>query len=364
MRILVLCLPGLGDTLMFTPALKLLRAHFPDADIKALVMYRGSYEVLEGNPHLDEVILWEFLKEGFLKSLRFMLRLRRQRYDVSIIAFPANRLQYNMVSFLAGAKLRLGHQYRHQNLVHLPFVNHRTILESDELHNVEENLRLISLLGVGTEGVQPALEIYPSQADYEQAEAFWAERKLSQKPFVFGIHVWSTTLKDMHLKCWDRAKFAALIDRLKESYDCEILLFEGPHDREVNDSIINAVRHRPIVVRGTTVKGTATILQRCSLLVANDSGVMHVGAAVGVPIVAIFGPTNQKWVGPLSERCMLVKKDLPCQPCFIYSTKHLECKAGLNFECLTAIEVEDVLSAVETVLSQKTARAAGEMRVQ
>ena len=358
MKILILCLPGLGDTLMFTPALKLLRDRYPDATIKALVMYKSSYDVLEGNPNLDEVILWEFLEEGFLKSMKFMLRLRKERFDVSVIAFPANRLQYNMVSFLAGAKLRLGHQYKHQNLIHLPFLNHKTVLESDELHNVEENLKLITLLRVKTNDFKPVLEIYPSDADHRMAQAFWDENRLSQKSYVFGMHVWSTMLKDMHYKCWDKRKFAALINRLKEKYDCEILLFEGPHDREVNEFISNTVQHRPVIVRETSVKETAAILQRCTLLVTNDSGVMHVGAAIKVPIVAIFGPTNHEWVGPVSDKCSLVKKDLPCQPCFIYSTRHLECKEDRDFECLKAIEVDDVLSAVENLLSQESANAA------
>ena len=165
MKILVLCLPGLGDTLMFTPALRALRAHFPQAQITAIVMYKSSYDVLEGNPHVDEVILWEFIKKGFLKSVAFMLKLRRERFDVSIIAFPANRLQYNLVSFLAGARLRIGHRYQHQNLIHLPFLNHRTILESDALHNVEENLKLLEFLGIKAGGVKPALEIFRRIAD-------------------------------------------------------------------------------------------------------------------------------------------------------------------------------------------------------
>lgn len=358
MKILILCLPGLGDTLMFTPALKLLRGHFPDATIKALVMYKSSFDLLETNPNFDEVILWEFMKQGSLKSLKFMCRFRKERFDVSIIAFPANRLHYNMVSFLAGAKLRFGHQYKHQNLIHFPFLNHKTILESDELHNVKENLRLVEMLGVKTEGYTPVLEIFPTEEDDNRAEAFWEENKLTAKPFVFGMHVWSTTLKDMHRKCWDKRKFAELIDRLHEQYDCEVALFEGPHDREVNAFILNSVRHKPIIVRDTTVRETAAILKRCSLLVTNDSGVMHVGAATGVPLVAVFGPTNVNWVGPVSDKCAIVRKELPCQPCFIYSAKHLACHTDRNFECLSSIEVDDVFAAVEKLLSPRPANTA------
>jgi heptosyltransferase-2 len=351
MKILILCLPGLGDTLMFTPALKLLREHFPEATIKALVMYKSSYDLLETNPNLDEVVLWEFLKQGSLKSLQFMFHLRQERFDASIIAFPANRLQYNLVSFLAGAKRRLGHHYKHQNLVHFPFLNHTTILESDDLHNVEENLRLVEMLGVKTEGFKPVLEIHLTDEDRDKAETFWRQHHLDDTSLVFGMHVWSTTLKDMHRKCWDKGKFAALIDRLHTRYDCQILLFEGPHDREVNADIIESVQHKPIIVRDTTVRETASILKKCSLLVTNDSGVMHVGAAVRVPLVAIFGPTNLKWVGPVSDHRFIVKKELPCQPCFIYSTKHLACKANRDFECLSSIDVDDVFAAVEERLA-------------
>ena len=358
MKILILCLPGLGDTLMFTPALRLLRSHFPESTIKALVMYKSSYDLLETNPNLDEIILWEFMKQGSLKSLKFMFRFRRERFDTSIIAFPANRLHYNMVSFLAGAKRRLGHQYKHQNLINFPFLNHQTILESDELHNVGENLRLVEMLGVKTKGFTPALEIFPTEEDFRKADAFWETNNLPAKSLVFGMHVWSTTLKDMHRKCWDRKKFAALIDRLHEHYDCEVVLFEGPHDREVNSYICDSVRHKPIIVRDTTVRETAAILKRCSLLVTNDSGVMHVGAATGVPLVAVFGPTNVNWVGPVSDTCAIVKKELPCQPCFIYSANHLACHADRNFECLSSIEVDDVFAAVERLLASRQATGA------
>jgi heptosyltransferase II len=103
MKILIIALSGIGDALMFTPALTLLRRHFPDAQIDALVMYRGAYEIYFFNPNLNKVIHFNFLEEGTFKSLKFLLQIRK-KYDASINVYPSNRKEYNLIIFLLGRR--------------------------------------------------------------------------------------------------------------------------------------------------------------------------------------------------------------------------------------------------------------------
>ena len=348
-KILVISLPGIGDTINCTPVFQPLRRAFPGARVTALVMYKPCGEVLETNPHIDQVILWEFLKENPLSSLKFLLKLRRRRFDLSVMCYPANRIEYNLVSFIIGAKLRLGHQYVHQNMKNLFFLNNRTTLERSDLHNVEENLRLLGLAGVHILKDDKALVLALKETDRTYASRFL--KTLSDDQVLLGMHAWSTTLKNMHRKCWPAENFAALADRLIKNHNCRILLFQGPHDVDTNRRIQEACQSFLSIVEGTTVRQSAAIMERCDVFITNDAGPMHIAAAVGTPIVAIFGPTDHVWLHPWSKQYALVTAGLECSPCFYYSPRPLICKGG-DYACLTDLSVDGVYSAVEEMLAK------------
>jgi len=351
-KILVISLPGIGDTINCTPVFQPLRRAFPGARVTALVMYKPCREVLETNPHIDQVMLWEFLKENPLVSLKFLLKLRSRRYDLSVMCYPANRIEYNVVSFIIGAKLRLAHRYVHQNARNLFFLNNRSVLESPDLHNVEENLRLLGLLGVNVLEEDNTLSLPLRDADRRYALEFL--NKLPRDQILIGMHAWSTTLKNMHRKCWPAENFAALADRLIKNHNCQILLFQGPHDVDTNRRIQEACNSSLSVVEGTTVRQSAAIMERCDVFITNDAGPMHIAAAVGTPIVAIFGPTDHVWLHPWSKQYAVVTAGLDCSPCFYYSPKPLTCSRD-DYACLTDLSVDSVYSAVEEMLT-KTGR--------
>ncbi|MBU1422564.1 MAG: glycosyltransferase family 9 protein, partial [Bacteroidetes bacterium] len=159
-KILVIALSGIGDALMFTPALKLLKQKYPDADIHLLSMFKGVEELYKRNADIGKIYFWDFLKSNLLSSLLFVLKLRHNNYDISINVYPANRWHYNLISFIIGAKKRLGHDYNHLNFRSLNFLNNIRIREDDLRHNVEENVRLTSLIGVGNPDKIPLLQIH------------------------------------------------------------------------------------------------------------------------------------------------------------------------------------------------------------
>jgi len=118
MKILILALSGIGDALMFTPALQLMRKELPDAQIDALVMFKGVKDMYERNPDLNNVYHFDFIKEGPFRSLKYVLSIRH-RYKVSINVYPSNRIEYNLINFLVGAEKRVAAKYLRKDLQNL-----------------------------------------------------------------------------------------------------------------------------------------------------------------------------------------------------------------------------------------------------
>lgn len=103
MKILIIALSGIGDALMFTPALKILKQELPSAEVDVLVMFGGAKDIFLNNPNVNKLIHFNFLKEGIFNSMKFVLSIRN-KYDVTINVYPSNRKEYNIISFLIGAK--------------------------------------------------------------------------------------------------------------------------------------------------------------------------------------------------------------------------------------------------------------------
>ncbi len=338
-KILIQLLPGIGDTLMFTPALATLRQNFPNAEIDALVMFRGSYELLETNPHLSRVILWEFLKKGFLENLKFILQLRKNRYALCLTGYPANRLQYNLVNFMVGARWRPTHRYRHLNLRCGGFLNHQVLTENSQTHNVLENLFLLKKIGMGINTKTARLEIYLREEEKKFSDDFIQQSGLKNRMFI-GLHAGCALLKNHLRRRWAPENFAKLASLLKKSLGAEILIFGGKDEEELKETVCRNMESQGLIITGTTIRQTTALIGKCQLFVSNDSGLMHLAAAMGVPTVALFGPTHPDWVHPYGTAYSIVSLNLSCSPCFYYSPRPLSCPAQRDYECIRTLPVE------------------------
>jgi len=145
MKILLIALSGIGDALMFTPALIKLKEELPGAEIDALVMYKGVRDIYNNLPQISKIHYHDFLSKSKLDSLLFTLKLRN-KYDVSFNVYPSNRKEYNFINMLIGAKQRLAVEYLRMDFQNLGFLNNVRIRENDLLHNVEENVRMVEIL--------------------------------------------------------------------------------------------------------------------------------------------------------------------------------------------------------------------------
>jgi heptosyltransferase-2 len=356
-KIIVFCLPGIGDAILFTPALAMLRRSLPDARITVMTMFRGTAQILETNPDVDEVRWFDFFNSGRWRGISHVWSLRRERFDLSIMPFPANRREYNIVNRLVGRRWRAGHRYRHQSLQNLWFLNNIVATEDGTRHNVEENIALVTAIcrrlriepvTAGTE-----LKVVLTGDDERHAGDFLRNAGVTEDDEVIGFHTYSSMFKNMHRKCWDKDNFVSLIRRLgRDRTTARFLIFSGPSDEAVNQDIMRQCGDRVSLVREPNLRHALAILKRCRAFVSNDSAIMHLASALRVPVVALFGPTDWRRLHPWSGDYRVIRRELPCSPCFYYSSRPLRCVAGIDYACMKEITVDEVATAIGSLIDQ------------
>ena len=358
-RVLILALSGIGDALMFTPALRILRESYPNAQIDVLTMFKGIVDIFSTNPDISNVLFWNFLKESPLKTLKFLFSLRGI-YSHTITAFPANRFHYAIVARLIGSKHRIGHRYIHDSLSQLNALNNVLLDEKNELHNCEENIRIVSALGARIPKSLPAMSLHISDEDSAFAHQWLSEHDVNAESSILGIHAGSAIVKNQINKRWNPEHYAELCAMASVDLGMNILLFGGPEEIELNQHISTLIRkHHPeakveIVQAPSLIKSLA-IMKHCTVFVSNDSGLMHCAAALQLSMIAIFGYTSHVHTAPWNNpHAVVVRRDLSCSPCFYFSPKPASCQfegTDKAFTCIRDISPMDIFHSLKEIIS-------------
>lgn len=327
-NILVIKLRYIGDVLLATPVLHSLKAANPQSRLTVAVN-RGTEDILAYHPDVDEVLAVE--KESWRTQLRFLSEIRRCRFDCVIDLTDADRSA--VMTWFSGAPVRIGFndEHRWRGVLYTEIVN------PPAGHRAERDLAAAKALGIEAKPSLPVLRT--SALDEEEAGRLLEKVAVGAgdltRPLVMlhpGARYW--------FKAWPAERFAELADRLTECYGCRVLVGGGPQDRTMAEEIARRARSSPTVVAGcATLLQFASMLKRCSVFIGNDSGAMHVAAAVGTPVVALFGPSNPAEWGPLTERQAVLYKGMDCRACF-----HPDCRRGEN-NCMRLISVDEVFEA-------------------
>jgi len=351
MKILIIALSGIGDALMFTPALKLLREKLPDAEIDALVMYRGARDIFRSNTNLNKTIYFNFPEEGFFRSFKFLFQLRK-KYDASINVYPSNRKEYNIINYLIGAKKRTGVVYLRKNKSSFGFLNNIKVLENDSVHNVRTNIKLIEALIGKKFKEEPPLEFSIPEGERKTAYDYLINFGISEKGLVVGFHPGCATLKNHIKRRWEPEKFAELGKKLISNHSARILIFGGPEEKELKEKIFSLIGSDKVnVVNAENLTKSTAIMKRCNVFITNDSSQMHIAAALSLKVVAIIGPTNLKYIHPWKTEHKIVSLNLDCAPCFFYSPKPLVCnRIDVKFKCIKELTVDMVYASTVNYL--------------
>ena len=280
MKILVIALAGIGDTLLATPLIAELRANFPDATLDALVNWPGAQDLLETSPHLRRVHQKNLLKESTPGALRFLWSLREQRYDISINTHPQSRIHYRVAARIAAAPVRLSHEYECSGLIDRLLVN-RTRAQDYSRHSIENNLDLLGFIGATPKLADHSMEVCLRTDEERWADEFGTRNNLKGRHWL-GVHVGSGGTKNLKLKRWPLAHYLQLIQRLnRERRDVVVILFGGPEEQQDHEQILaQSDRARVIPAATTNLRQAAALLKRCDAFLSVDTALMHLAAAV------------------------------------------------------------------------------------
>ncbi len=355
-RILVVKLADIGDVLTATPALRALRHAFPHAHITALVP-PNSAGVLEGSALTDDLILFDkqsfesasgLLRPRAMGSLAGLgLQLRRAGFDAMLflhhLTTAAGARKYAGLAAAAGAPVRAGLDNGRGG-----FLTHRVQDQGfGAFHEVEYSNQVVQLLGVEPDYGPLAFTLH--DADVSQAEELLKGH--TGKPRI-AVHPGSGSYS--LARRWPIERFTALAKGLVERLGATVIAVGGSDEQALGNAVAQAAGETALDLTGrTTLRELGAVLQSCDLLVCNDSGVMHLAAAVGTPVVALFGPSNHRAWGPWSPEAAstVLRSDLPCSPCF-YTGHSLGTPEGCpERTCLQLITPEQVLDVVQRHLA-------------
>ncbi len=344
-KILLVKLSSIGDVVHSLPVLKALRSRYPKAHITWVVKPFCS-EIIEGNPYLDEVLIFERQKWSSFKNassgirdFRQLIRdVRAKEFDMVV---DLQGLFYTgLITFLSGAPIRVGFANAREGS-HL-FYNHKVKVPTMNLHAVDRYMLVVEALGI--EAREKDFSIVTGAQDQRFVEDLLGkiQRRQPRVPIV-AINPsarWVT-------KQWNQEKFAELGDVLYRQWGASIVLIGSHKDVALVEKIRLATCCEPIVMTGkTNLKQLVALLSRVDLLITNDTGPMHIASSVRTPTVALFGPTDPRRTGPYGDGHVVVNKRILCSPCF-----RKRCSDGML--CMAVLTINDVLNAIRRGIESK-----------
>ena len=321
-RILIVNVNWLGDTIFVTPFIRAIREAFPDSYI-AILMHSRCREILEGDPRINEIILYG----GKIFSL--VSQLRSKKFDTAFIL--RRSLTRTLLLCLSRIPERIGYDSKKSGFL----LTKRVPEPSKNIHRVEHFL-----------GLARAAGIEPKTRDYEffisEKDRRDAQRVLMEAGITDGMEfVVINPGGNWDLKRWPPENFARLGDEISKKFNKKIVLSGAEKDSGLCKNISHLMKSKPVLLCGKIgLKTLGAVFEKAKWVISNDSGPMHIAAGVKTPVVALFGPTSFHITGPYgSGKSKVLQKEIDCEiPCY-----KLSCKDN---RCMKAISVEDVLEAM------------------
>ena len=330
---------GLGEALLNIPAIRALKQNFNSSIV--VLVNPVVRELLIGSPEIDQIL--PFDEEEWNKSISTKLQLLRQirkgKYDLAVVFNPTKR--FHILSYLAGIPRRLGYARKWSFLLTHKIEDKKSL---GQKHEVEYNLDLVRSIGADTD--EKDISITLEKKDTRFVEDLLLKYAITAQDLIIAIHPHSSN----PAKSWPKENFASIADELHSRFAAKVVIIGAAQERDSVINLISLTKYSPINLSGElTLKQLTAFLQRCPLLISNDSGPVHIAAACRTPTVVIFGRNipgvgPKRW-GPWGNGHIVLHKDAGCNPC-------LDRECPYNFKCLTSISPEEVLKAVEKQLKK------------
>lgn len=268
-------------------------------------------------------------KIGLVKSLRI------DSFDLAVDLTCDYTLLPALWTYLSGAKYRVGYDIYGRGFLFNKAVKHGR----KHIHAIDEILNIVRSIGLDTQDKQPRISVtYKAK---EIVRQFLSQMDIDDDNLLVGIHPGG----HYPTQRWLEKRFAAVADRIMDKYKAARLVLIGSwQDEEVIRRIEQNMKNEPIVFLSQSLKGLLALIQRCQLLIGNNSGPLHMATAVDTPTVSTMGPTIPERWRPYGENHIVIRKDLPCSPC---NSGYCRLK---THDCMKLITVEEVFEAADTQL--------------
>lgn len=339
MKLLIRATNWVGDAIMALPALRAVRSRFPEAQITILARPYVA-EIYKGQGVCDTLMTVE-PRNGVASQLR------EQRFDTALLL--QNAFEAAWVAWRADIPERIGYARDGRGLLLTKAIR---VPKPGEIPAHEQFYYTELLRRAGWIDVLPkenSIALHVPEENRRRAEdilrAAGAHADRARIAIGAGASYGSA-------KCWPPDRFAELANRLQKRTGADMILFGTPAEAAVSSAIAASMQHPPIDLTGkTSIADLPSLLSRCQLFIGNDSGAMHVAAAVGIPVVAVFGPTDPFGTSPVTPCCSIVQDKPYCSPCFLR-------RCPTDHRCMTRVTPDAVESAARQWISALEVRPA------
>lgn len=333
-RILIVNVNWVGDIIFSTPFIRAVRDAHPDSYIACLVHPRCK-EMLYLNPRINDIIVYDEKgrHRGFFGKIPLVMELRRRKFDTAFILHRS--FTKSLLAYLAGIKERIGYPTKNR-----AFILTKTVEEpSHEVHKVEYFLNIARACRIPVKDA--SYEFFVNDANRDFIDGFLKRSGADEKKPLVVICPGG----NWDPKRWPGENFARLSDIIADKFNADIAIAGAKKDEALAMTISDMMKHKPIITCGqTTLTELGALLEKARLVIANDTGPMHMAVAMKTRVIALFGPTSPKLTGPYGKgNYKVISKHEECDiPCY-----DVTCKKN---RCMEAIKVEDVLKVVEEMI--------------
>lgn len=316
---------GVGDAVMAIPLLKAVHNYFPDISI-SVIANRPTLPLFQTLAFIRNIYCADDYRST-IKYLLFAKMLRKEKFSVYIGTIPSNTIRMVLIPFLSGIPHRIKHCSPHHGVNNYDFLFHHLEPVPGNRHRVDCNLDLIKALKVHeSAGIEFQLLELP-QNTRQSVERILSEEGYKQSLPLIAVH--PGCHPKAYYKRWPHDNYVQLLNDFQKAYNIQILLVGGRDEKTEVQFIESGLLTKPLNMAGKlNLIETACALSFCKFLISNDSGIMHLAAALGIPVFAIFGPTNEKHIGP-------------------YGDIHTVIRNGLDINSVTVEQVSQILQKSE-----------------